>query len=193
MALKAGQQILVWTFHASKPFLTTRKFKVRFLSIWPFWGAPGPGVPGQNGGPFLGYFGSFSVLLGQNLGHPRTDTLPTVPKPQPGCPVTRSGQISLEWLFPLKRSHLFSEKLHLHWDKFLGFCPIKPWLCHFAHFWLVFHWKHVLTKKHVLLIFNFGIFCCKHEFCPYFRPYFARIFAKNAPVFRPYFYKNEPV
>ena len=58
---------------------------------------------------------------------------------------------------------------------------------------LFFHWKHVLTKKRVLLIFNFGIFCCKHEFCPYFRPYFARIFAKNAPVFRPYFYKNEPV
>ena len=101
--------------------------------------------------------------------------------------------VSLEWLFPLKRSHLFSEKLHLHWDKFLGFCPIKPWLCHFAHFLLVFHWRHVLTKKRVLLIFNFGIFCCKHEFCPYFCPYFARIFAKNAPVFRPYFYKNEPV
>ena len=59
-----------------QPFWSTRMLKVRF------W-------------PFLDHFGPFWVLLGQNLGHPRTDTLPTVPKPQPGCPVTRSMPFQL--------------------------------------------------------------------------------------------------
>ena len=39
----------------------------------------------------------------------------------------------------------------------------------------------------------FSFFGQKFKFCPSFRPSNARIFAKKAPVFRPAFYKNEPV
>jgi len=48
--------------------------------------------------------------------------------------------------------------------------------------WSVDQWKLVLAKSLFCSILNFGISCCIFEFCPYFRPYNARIFAKKLPV-----------
>ena len=61
------------------PFGTTRVLKVRF------W-------------PFLDHFGPFWALRCQNLGHPRTDTLPTGSKLQPGGPVTCSTPFQPFWI-----------------------------------------------------------------------------------------------
>jgi len=42
--------------------------------------------------------------------------------------------------------------------------------------------KTCFSQKLILLDFEFGISCCIFEFCPYFRLYNARIFAKKLPV-----------
>ena len=54
---------------------------------------------------------------------------------------------------------------------------------------LVLFYKDRVAKR--LIVLNFC--CLKLEFCPSFCPSNARIFANKAPVFRPSFYKNEPV
>ena len=70
-------------------FKQTESSKSDFLNL----ALLGRSWPRSSGSKWRAIFGLFWLFLGAagpKLGHPRTDTLPTVSKHQPGCPVTHS-------------------------------------------------------------------------------------------------------
>ena len=75
---------------------------------------------------------------------------------------------------------------------FLWFCPS---ICDFGHiherYWAV--WQTGQQRFQRALNHKKTTKSLKPEFCPSLRPSNARIFVQKVPVFRPYFYKNEPV
>ena len=75
---------------------------------------------------------------------------------------------------------------------FLWFCPS---ICDFGHvherYWAV--WQTGQQRFQRALNHKKTTKSLKPEFCPSLRPSNARIFVQKAPVFRPSFYKNEPV
>ena len=75
---------------------------------------------------------------------------------------------------------------------FLWFCPS---ICDFGHvherYWAV--WQTGQQRFQCALNHKKTTESLKPEFCPSLRPSNARIFVQKTPVFRPSFYKNEPV
>ena len=75
---------------------------------------------------------------------------------------------------------------------FLRFCPS---ICDFGHvhecYWAV--WQTGQQRFQRALNHKKTTKSLKPEFCPSLRPSNTRIFVQKAPVFCPYFYKNEPV